>query len=297
MISHAKEGMRPMSFQHIIYGVDDRIALITLNRPDHLNAWTPIMMKELIEALDSADNDDGVRVVIVTGAGRAFCAGADLSGDGLSLSRKGGEKPAVRRDTAGQVTLKMFDMKKPLIAAINGPAVGVGMTMTLAADVRIASDNITKMGFVFNRRGIIPEGCSTYFLPRIVGISRASELILTARLFSAREALEMGLVSRVVAPEELMDTAKELANEIADNTSAISTALARQMLWKGLGADHPMASHILESKGLNYMFTTDDCKEGIVSFLEKRPPRFTMQPGREMPDFYPWWHEHPFKAD
>ncbi len=183
------------------------------------------------------------------------------------------------------------------MSAINGPAVGVGITLTLAMDVRIASDDITKIGFVFNRRGILPEGCSTYFLPRIVGISLAAELMLTGRLFSAREALEMGLVSRIVAPEKLMDTARDLANEIASNTSAISTALSRQMLWKGLGENHPMASHILESKGLNYMFSTEDCREGVKSFLEKRSPSFNMKPSRDMPVFYPWWEEYQFKVD
>jgi enoyl-CoA hydratase/carnithine racemase len=286
-----------MDFQHITYEVDGKIALITLNRPDNLNAWTVTMMNELIQALDIADKDDTVRAIIVTGAGRAFCAGADLSAKKFSDSQEDSDKPEVHRDTAGQATLKMFDIKKPIIAAINGPAVGVGITMTLAMDVRIASDDIAKMGFVFNRRGILPEGCSTYFLPRIVGISLASELILTGRLFSSREALEMGIVSRVVAPHKLMATAREVAGEIADNTSAISTALARQMLWKGLGQDHPMASHILESKGLSYMFTSEDCKEGVMSFLEKRSPEFKMKPSQGMPDFYPWWEERPFKDE
>ena len=286
-----------MDFQHIKYEVDGRIAIITLNRPDNLNAWTITMMNELIQSLDMADNDDTVRAIIVTGAGRAFCAGADLSAGGFNVNQQDNKKPAARRDTAGQATLKMFDIKKPIIAAINGPAVGVGITMTLAMDVRIASDNIAKMGFVFNRRGILPEGCSTYFLPRIVGISLASELILTGRLFSSQEAFEMGIVSRVVAPEKLMDTAREVADDIANNTSAISTALARQMLWKGLGVDHPMASHILESKGLNYMFTTEDCKEGVMSFLEKRSPKFNMRPSQGMPDYYPWWQERLYKDE
>ena len=286
-----------MDFQDITYKIEGRLSLITLNRPDHLNAWTLIMMDEFIQALDMADNDDTIRAIIITGAGRAFCAGADLSAGGFRANEKDSASPSVPRDTAGRVTLKMFDMKKPIIAAINGPAVGVGMTMTLAMDIRIASDDITKMGFVFNRRGILPEGCSTYFLPRIIGISLASELILTGRLFSAQEAFAMGLVSRIVTPEKLMATARELADGIAENTSAISTALARQMLWKGLGEDHPMASHILESKGLNYMFSTEDCKEGVKSFLEKRSPNFKMKPSRGMPDYFPWWKERPYKME
>ena len=286
-----------MDFDQILYEVDGRIATITLNRPDNLNAWTATMMGELIQAMDLADNDDNVRTVIVTGAGRAFCAGADLSDGGFSVSGKVVKSPLKHRDTAGQAALRIFDMKKPVIAAINGPAVGVGITVTLAMDVRIASEAATKIGFVFNRRGIVPEGCSTYFLPRIVGISRASELILTGRLFTAQEGLEMGLFSQVVPPEQLLPTAEKLANEIAENTSAISTALARQMLWKMLGEDHPMAAHILESRCLSFMFQSQDCKEGTTSFLEKRPAEFKMKTSQEMPDFYPWWKEPPFKLD
>jgi len=218
-----------------------------------------------------------------------------LSGGGFGA--RGATEEAVKnhRDSAGQVTLRMYDMKKPLIAAINGHAVGVGITMTLAMDVRIASEAAKKIGFVFNRRGIVPEGCSTYFLPRIVGISMASELMLTGRLFTAEEALGMGLVSRVVQPGELLPAARKLALEIADNTSPVSTALARQMLWKTLGEDHPMAAHILESRSLGHMFLSEDCKEGAMSFLEKRPARFRMKPSRDMPDFYPWWDERSFK--
>jgi enoyl-CoA hydratase/carnithine racemase len=286
-----------MAFEQIRYDITERIATITLYRPDQLNAWTPVMMREVIEALDAADEDDGVRAVIVTGAGRAFCAGADLSSGGFRLSGKAEDRPAVHRDTAGQVTLRIFDMKKPLIAAINGPAVGVGMTMTLAMDIRIAADDVTKMGFVFNRRGIVPEGCSTYFLPRIVGISKASELILTGRLFTAKEGLEMGLFSRVVPQADLLPTARGIAREIAENTSAISTALARQMLWKTLGEDHPMAAHILESLSLTYMFPSEDCKEGAKSFLEKRPALFKMKPSSEMPGIYPWWKKREFRVD
>lgn len=282
-----------MNFEQISYDVNDRIAMITLNRPQSLNAWTPIMMAEIIRALDLADSDDHVRVVIFTGAGRAFCAGADLSSGGFNL----GGQTGPHRDTAGQATLRIFNMKKPVIAAINGHAVGVGITMTLAMDIRIASEDATKIGFVFNRRAIVPEGCSTYFLPKIIGVSLASELILTGRLFSAREGLEMGLFSQVVLPEELMPTVKEIASEIAVNTSAVSTALSRQMLWKMLGAAHPMAAHIIESKCLSYMFQTDDTREGGTSFLEKRAPDFKMKPSTDMPDFYPWWEEPPYRDD
>jgi len=285
-----------MKFEQILYEAQNRIALITLNRPDQLNAWTMTMKDEFIRALGIAEADDNVRVVVVTGAGRAFCAGADLSSGGFNVRPKGNANKEVHRDTAGQATLTMYDMKKPIIAAINGPAVGVGITMSLAMDIRIAADNVSKMGFVFNRRGIVPEGCSTYFLPRIVGISLASELVLTGRIFSSKEALEMGLVSRIVPPEKLMETVMGLAGDIAENTSAISAALARQMLWKGLGDDHPMAAHIRESQGLQYMFTGDDCLEGVMSFLEKRPARFSMKPSTDMPDFYPWWEERDFKV-
>ena len=285
-----------MNFKQITYDVQNRIALITLNRPDQLNAWTMTMKDELIRALGIAEADDNVRVVVVTGAGRAFCAGADLSSGGFNVRPKGDANKEVHRDTAGQVTLTMYDMKKPIIGAINGPAVGVGMTMSLAMDIRIAADNVSKMGFVFNRRGIVAEGCSTYFLPRIVGISLASELILTGRIFSSKEALDMGLVSRIVPPEALMETVMGLARDIAENTSAISSALSRQMLWKGLGDNHPMASHIRESQGLQYMFTGDDCMEGVMSFLEKRPARFSMKPSTDMPDFYPWWEKRRFEV-
>ena len=283
-----------MDLEQILYEVEDRIAVITLNRPDNLNAWTPVMMQNVIDALDMADEDDNVRVVIFTGAGRAYCAGADLSSGGFRLKGKDAGGDVVHRDTAGRATLRMFNMKKPLIGAINGHAVGVGVTMTTAMDIRIASEAATKIGFIFNRRGIVPEGCCTYFLPRIIGVSKAAELILTARLFTAREGLEMGLFSQVVSPEELLPTAKKIAHEIADNTSAISTALSRQMVWKMLTEDHPMAAHIIESKSLDAMFTSDDAKEGTTSFLEKRNPEFPMKPSKDMPDFYPWWEEPVF---
>ena len=286
-----------MNFEQIIYEKEDNLAIITLNRPDAMNAWTVTMMDEILVALDEADADDDVRVVIFTGAGKAYCAGADLSSrrsdSGEQTETKSNEdvlsgtRPT--RDTAGRVTLRMFEMKKPIIGAINGNAVGVGITMTLAMDIRIASENAKKIGFVFNRRGIVPEGCSTYFLPRIVGVSLASELILSGRLFNAEEGKEMGLFSRVVPGEELMETARELAREIAENTSAISTTLARQMLWQMLTVDHPMSAHVIESKALFYMFQSADAVEGIMSFIEKRPPEWKLTPNKDLPDFYPWW--------
>jgi len=283
-----------MNFEQITYDVEDRIAVITLNRPEILNAWTLKMTENILQALDMADNDDNVRVVIFTGAGKAYCAGADLSSGGFQIDKNDTGESKLHRDTAGRVTLRIFDMKKPVIGAINGNAVGVGITMTMAMDIRIASEAATKIGFIFNRRGKTPEGCCTYFLPRIIGISKASELILTGRLFTAQEGLQMGLFSRVVPHEELMPTAKKIAHEIADNTSAISTVLARQMLWKMLTADHPMTAHILESRSLKYMFRGDDVKEGVTAFTEKRFPKFTMKPSTQMPDFYPWWKEPSF---
>lgn len=277
-----------MEYEQIKYEVADRIATVTLNRPEALNAWTPRMMEELIDAMDCADNDDDVRVVIFTGAGRAYCAGADLSAGGFR------QTDTAFRDSAGQVTLRMFNMKKPVIGAINGNAVGVGITMTLTMDVRIVSESAKKIGFVFNRRGVVPEGCCTFFLPRIIGISRASELILTGRLFDAREGMEMGIFSRVVPDAELLPAARQIAREIADNTSAVSTALARQLLWKMLCETQPMNTHILESRSFGYMRSSEDAKEGVKSFIEKRPVRFAMKPSTDMPGFYPWWKEQPW---
>jgi len=285
-----------MNFNTILYEIENRIATVTLNRPDRLNAWTPEMKDELIQAFSMADSDDEVRVIIVTGAGRGFCAGADLSGGPNYKERPPGKDGKAPRDTAGQFTLKVFETTKPVIAAINGPAVGVGTTMVLPMDIRIASEK-AKMGLVFNRRGMVPEGCCTYFLPRLVGMAQASEWIMTGRVFSAQEALEGGLVSRVLPPDELIPKARELAMEIAENTSAVSTALSRQMLWRMMGADHPMEAHKIESQALYYMMQSEDIQEGVRSFLEKRPPNFSMKPSKDMPDFYPWWDERPYKID
>jgi len=285
-----------MDFEQIHCEISDRILTITLNRPEKLNAFTGVMMNELLEAFDQADENDEVRAVIVTGAGRGYCAGADLSsgGDTFDSAQRKQETIEEHRDGGGLVTLRIYELKKPIIAAINGPAVGIGITMTLPMDIRIASDK-ARMGFVFARRGITMEACSSWFLPRVVGVNRAAEWVMTGRVFSAQEALEGGLVSRVVAPEELIPTARELACEIAENTSAVSVALSRQLLWRMLGADHPMEAHKIDSKCIYYMGKSSDAYEGVNSFLKKRPANFTMKPSTDMPDFYPWWEERPFK--
>jgi enoyl-CoA hydratase/carnithine racemase len=284
-----------MAFTQIIYEVKNPVARVTLNRPDRLNAWTKTMMEELMAAAAMADADDAVRVVIVTGAGRAFCAGADLDPDTFAERQEAARTAkGVPRDTAGQLTLKLTGIKKPIIAAINGPAVGVGITMTLAMDIRLASEK-ARIGFAFNRRGMVPEGCSTWLLPRLVGFSQAAEWIYTGRVFSAQEALAGRLVSRVLPEGELLPAATQLAVEIAENTSAVSTALSRNMLWDMLGATHPMEAHRIESKCLHYMFRSTDLAEGIGAFLEKRPPRFAMLPSADMPDFFPWRTKPPYE--
>ena len=286
-----------MEYTQIMYELSDGILTITLNRPDNLNAFTGIMAAEVIDAFDRADADDNVRAVIVTGAGRAFCAGADLGRGGETFDpRARGLEVTLEtnRDSGGLVTLRIYDLKKPIIAAINGPAVGIGITMTLPMDIRLASEN-ARMGFVFTRRGVVPEACSNWFLPRIVGIGKATEWVLTGRVFKAQEALACRLVNEVLAPDALITRAREIASEIAQNTSAISVALSRQLLWKMLGADHPMEAHKLESKCLFWTGSQADAHEGVLSFLEKRHPKFAMKPSSEMPEFYPWWAERPFK--
>ncbi len=287
-----------MAFTEIRYDVSEGVCTLTLNRPAKLNALTRTMLDELLAAFDQADADDAVRAVIVTGAGRAFCAGADLSAGSKTFDRVArgrGEPVGEHRDGGGLVTLRIYELKKPVIAAINGPAVGFGITMTLPMDVRIAS-TAARIGFVFTRRGVVPEACSTWFLPRLVGISRAAEWVYTGRVFPAEEAREGGLVTRVVEPERLLPTARELALEIARNTSAVSVALARQLLWRMLGAGHPMEAHRMDSKCMDWTGRSADAYEGVAAFLEKRPARFTLRPSSDMPPFYPWWDEPPFKS-
>jgi len=287
-----------MEYTQILYEISDRIATITLNRPEKLNACTYVMADEVIDAFGKADADDDVRVVVVTGAGRAFCGGTDLSPEGGTLedgsSELSTEHLKADREVAGQITMPIYDLKKPVIAAINGAAAGVGITMTLAMDIRLASEN-ARMGFVFTRRGIVAEGASTWFLPRIVGMGKAAEWILTGRVFGAQEALAHGLVTEVLPPDALIPRAREIALEIVQNTSAISIALCRQLLWKLVGVDHPIEANKIESKVLEWTFQQADAREGIMSFLEKRPPNFSMKVSSDMPDFYPWWTERPFK--
>jgi len=282
-----------VAYTQIAYEVSERILTLTLDRPDKLNAFTATMLQELLDALDRADADDDVRAIIVTGRGRAFCAGADLSG-GAGTFDRGRDVAVAHRDGGGLLTLRLFDCKKPVIAAINGPAVGVGITMTLAMDVRLAGEG-ARFGFVFARRGIVPEAASSWFLTRAVGISRALEWVYSGRVYPIEEALDAGLVRKVLPPGELISAARDLAREIAENTSAISVALSRQMLWKMLGADHPMEAHKVDSRGIHSLGQSADAREGVSSFLEKRPPKFAGRPSKDLPPWYPWWKERKFE--
>ncbi len=278
-----------MGYEQIKVEVSGGVMEITLNRPDRLNAWTGQMGHELIAAFDASDADDDVRAVIVTGAGRGFCAGADLESGGETFDyRARGETDAVPRDNGGELTLRVFSSLKPVIAAINGPAVGVGATMTLPMDIRMASED-ARIGFVFARRGIIPEACSSWFLPRVVGISRAMEWVSTGRVFTAAEALEGGLVRSVHPAGELLGAARELAQEIAENTAPVSVALARQLMWRMLGAEHPMLAHRADSRGMFERGRSADAVEGITAFLQKRPARFPDRVSDGLPPIMPGW--------
>lgn len=284
-------------FSQINFSISENIATITLNRPEKLNAFTNKMLHEIIVAFDLTDANDEVRAVIVTGAGRAFCAGADLSSGGESFSRGGSDVQGVQgvpRDGGGLVSLRIFNSKKPVIGAINGPAVGVGVTMTLPMDIRLASTE-SKFGFVFARRGIVTEACSSWFLPRVVGISRATEWVFTGRMVHPDEAKESGLVRSVHAPENLLSAAREIATEIAEHTAPVSVALSRQMLWRMLGASHPMEAHRAESRGIMQRGNSADAREGVTSFLEKRAANFKMSVSTDMPEIFPEWQDPEFK--
>ena len=299
-----------MTYEQIRYDVEDGIATITLNRPDKLNAYTIVMQNELLDAFDRIDADDDVRVVIVTGAGRGFCAGADLSAGADTFNYearadRADKQGAVNddgsvnwsdqrvRDGGGFVSLRIFECLKPVISAVNGPAVGVGVTMQLPMDIRLASTQ-ARFGFVFSRRGVVPEAASSWFLPRVVGISQALEWCFSGRVFDAQEALAGGLVRSLHEPDELLPAARAIAREIADNTAAVSVALTRQMLWKMMGADHPMEAHKIDSRGIFARGRMNDAKEGVVSFLEKRKPSFPDKPSQDMPAYFPWWDEREY---
>ncbi len=293
-----------MEFECILYEVKDKVLTITLNRPDRLNAYTGQMQSNLIEAFDKAGKDDDIRAIIVTGAGRGFCAGADLGAGGNTFNREvrnnKGETEGIKddpewmRDGGGRTTLAIFDCPKPIIAAFNGPAVGVGVTMTLPMDIRIASEE-AKFGFVFARRGLVPEAASSWFLPRVVGINKALEWTFSGRVFSPEEAKEGGLIRSIHPADKLLEEANKIALEIVENTSAVSVAMTRQMLWKLLGADHPMEAHKVDSRAIYELGQGGDAKEGVESFLEKRPPEFPSKVSEDMPEFYPWWEERKFK--
>lgn len=297
--------MAAPTYETILYDIEDRILTITLNRPDRLNAYNREMMDELIDAMDHADADDEVRAIIFTGAGRGFCAGADLEKGAETFDREARDdfegigdsndlSNEAIRDGGGLWTLRLFESVKPLIAACNGPAVGVGVTMQLPMDIRLGADN-ARYGFVFSRRGIVPEACSSWFLPRLVGISKALEWTYSGKVFPAQEALEGGLVHSLYKPEDLLPAARAKAKEFIEETSAVSVALTRQMMWRMLGADHPMEAHKIDSRAIYCLGAMADAKEGVTSFLEKRPAEFKLSPAKDMPSYYPWWDERKYE--
>ena len=294
--------MSAPSFETLDYAVENGVAVVTLNRPEKLNAFNTAMMRDLIAVFDVTDADDAVRCVIVTGAGRAFCAGADLSAGAQTFDyeARGGEALAARqqdgvqRDGGGLVTLRIFESLKPVIAAVNGAAVGIGATMQLAMDIRMASTD-ARYGFVFARRGINPEAASSWFLPRLVGVQTALEWCYTGRLFPAQEALDKGLVRSIHAPEDLLPAARALAREIADNTAPVSVAITRQLIWRMAGAAHPMEAHKADSRGIQARGRSADAKEGVMSFLEKRPAVYPDRVSADLPDIWPDWTAPAFR--
>jgi len=281
-----------MAYETIRYEVEDQILTLTLNRPDKLNAFTGQMLSELLDAMDRADRDDDIRAVVFTGAGRGFCAGADLSGGAntFDAENRGPVDPGLdgHRDGGGLFTLRLFDLLKPTIAACNGPAVGVGITMQLAMDLRLASD-AARYGFVFARRGLNPEAASSWFLPRLVGVQTALEWCYTGRIFPAQEALDRGFVRSVHEPDELLPAARALAREIADNTAPVSVAITRQLIWRMAGAAHPMEAHRADSRGIQARGRQGDAREGVTSFLEKRPPNYPDKVSSDLPDIWDHW--------
>jgi enoyl-CoA hydratase/carnithine racemase len=294
--------MAQPTFETLLYAVEDGVATITLNRPERLNAFNTQMMKDLIAAFDATDADDAVRAVIVTGAGRGFCAGADLAAGGETFNydarsaedREARMREGVQRDGGGLLTLRIFDSLKPVISACNGPAVGVGVTMQLAMDIRLASTQ-ARYGFVFARRGLNPEAASSWFLPHLVGVQTALEWCYTGRIFPAQEAHEKGLVRSVHEPDDLLPAARALAREIADNTAPVSIAITRQLIWRMAGAAHPMDAHRADSRGIQARGKSGDAREGVTSFLEKRPAEYPDRVSTDLPDIWPHWEAPTFR--
>jgi enoyl-CoA hydratase/carnithine racemase len=288
-----------MSFEQINYVVEDEILTITLNRPERMNACTVKMYEEVIAAFDRADADDGVKAIIVTGAGKAFCAGADLERGADTWGARSELTDLSKQERyvgngGGRVTRRIFDCNKPVIAAINGAAVGIGITMTLPMDIRLCVEG-AKIGFVFASRGIVPEACSSWFLPRIVGISKALEWCYSAKIIRAEEARDAGLFRSVHSQEELLPAARALAREFATNSSAVSMAITRHMMWRMLGAPHPIDAHEVDTAAMNALGGSNDAKEGITAFLEKRAPRFNDLLTEHLPKFFPWWQDRTFR--
>ncbi|WP_396655763.1 enoyl-CoA hydratase-related protein [Microbacterium sp.] len=271
----------------VLFEIEDGIATITLNRPEKLNAANVGMLTRIIDLFDRTDADDDVRAVIVTGSGRAFCAGADLDSAGSPFDASGADYESSGRDLGGEVTLRVFRSLKPVIAAINGPAVGFGASFVLPMDIRLLADS-AKVGFVFGARGVVPDGAASWFLPRIVGLPRALEWSLTARLLTAEQALAGGLVSGVHPPAELLAAARAIAREISTNVAPVSAALTRQMMWRMAGAAHPMEAHIVDSAAIRHTGSAPDAVEGVRAFLEKRPATWSMAPSRDLPAWFPF---------
>ena len=283
-----------MDFKNILLEQRENIAVLFLNRPNKLNAFTFSMMEEIISALDSLEADDSVHAVIITGKGRAFCAGADLSSGqdtfNPSFDDFAVQESDFRRDSGGILTLRMYKFLKPIVVACNGPAVGIGASMQLAADIRLASDQ-ARFGFVFNNRGIVPDACSSWFLPKIVGISRALELTYSGRIIDAQEALQLNLVSSIHDSENLLSNAVDIAKKMVQNSAPVSISLTRQMLWRSLESSGPYDAHVIESKAIDSRGASEDAKEGVSSFLEKRPAEFKNKVSSDMPEFFPWWKD------
>jgi len=283
-----------VEYKNILLEQQDNIAVLSLNRPNKLNAFTFSMMEEMIAALDALDADDSVHALIITGKGRAFCAGADLSSGqdtfNPSFDDFAVQESDFRRDSGGILTLRMYKFLKPIVVACNGPAVGIGASMQLAADIRLASDQ-ARFGFVFNNRGIVPDACSSWFLPRIVGISRALELTYSGRIIDAQEALQLNLVSSIHDSEDLLSSAVDITKKMVQNSAPVSISLTRQMLWRSLESSGPYDAHVIESKAIDSRGASEDAKEGVSSFLGKRPAEFKNKVSSDMPEFFPWWKD------